>query len=119
MIWWMKMNKVQWKLETELDNLQEAEVKDFKDNFLNLKLKERKRRINSPKFGELKTREVKVIDSLGQRCLSIYLVVKLVKDHVIEDDISYFYSHNFIILQMSYNCLNKNNSNFKFLWINN
>ncbi len=87
------MNKGQWKLETELENLQEAEVKDSKDNFLNLKLKVREILINLQKFGEPKIREVKVIDLLVQKCLSIYSVVKLVKDHVIEDDILYFYSY--------------------------
>ena len=90
MTWWIKINKLQEKLQIELDKPQEVEVKVIIDNFLLPKSRDKRILINLVKSGEPKTKKVKAIVSLELKCLDICLVVKLEKVQEIEDDIYIF-----------------------------
>ncbi len=61
MTWWIKINKVQLKLEIESDKLPEVEAKVIKDNTLKPKLKVKKILINLVKYGEHRIKKAKAI----------------------------------------------------------
>lgn len=83
----MRMNKLERKLETESEKLQDLVLKVITDNSLKLKLRVKRMLINSVKNGELKTRKVNPIDLLEPRCLNIFSQEKQEKVQEIGDDI--------------------------------
>ena len=87
----MRMNKLERKLETESEKLQDLVPKVITDNSPKLKLRVKRTLINSVKNGELKIRKVNPIDSLELKCRSIFLLERLEKAQEIGDDI-YFHS---------------------------
>lgn len=83
----MRMNKLERKLETESEKLQDLVPKVITDNFPKLKLRVKRTLINSVKNGELKIRKVNPIDLLEPRCLNIFSQEKQEKVQEIGDDI--------------------------------
>lgn len=99
----MRMNKLERRLETESDKLQDLVLKVITDNSLKLKLRVKRMLINLVKNGEPKIRKVNPIDLLEPRCLSIFSQEKPEKVQEIGDDIIlHSFKNNRLILFISF-----------------